>query len=106
MGRVALWFLFNGAFIHITMDGLTGGYHMLDLLNRHYVLLDRRFLTDEITSWMITQLELFIMAPLSLLAYVTVVKKSSFRYPVTILLSTMQLLGAIFFFGTQFFNDF
>ena len=40
---VANWFLMNGAIIHITMDGLTGGWHMLPLMYKNYIKVDRRF---------------------------------------------------------------
>eukprot|EP01104_Vermistella_antarctica_P018736 TRINITY_DN7059_c0_g1_i1.p1 TRINITY_DN7059_c0_g1~~TRINITY_DN7059_c0_g1_i1.p1 ORF type:complete len:320 (+),score=97.90 TRINITY_DN7059_c0_g1_i1:137-1096(+) len=104
--RTALWFLFNGAFIHITMDGLTGGHHFLDLLNNHYIQLDKRFLEDEATSWLITQIELFIEAPLCLYAFATVVKRYPSREVFTILASFLQLWGAVIFFFTEIINDF
>eukprot|EP01096_Ripella_sp_DP13-Kostka_P006319 TRINITY_DN2265_c0_g1_i1.p1 TRINITY_DN2265_c0_g1~~TRINITY_DN2265_c0_g1_i1.p1 ORF type:complete len:257 (-),score=145.04 TRINITY_DN2265_c0_g1_i1:39-758(-) len=102
----ALWFLFNGAIIHITMDGLTGGYHFLKLLDNHYTKLDQRFRDDETTSWLITQVELFIMAPLCLLTYRAIVKASSWKYPFIILTSTFQLIGAIFFFFSEVVSGF
>ena len=38
----ANWFLWNGGVIHVTMDGLTGGYSKLPLLAENYRMLDRR----------------------------------------------------------------
>ena len=32
----------NGAVIHVTMDGLTGGYQLLDLMSENYRNLDNR----------------------------------------------------------------
>jgi len=105
-GRIALWYLMNGAFIHITMDGLTGGWHYLHLLNVHYGRLDRRFLEDESVSWMITQIELFVMAPLCLLTYRAIVKHSNLRHPLEIITSLCQLWGAVIFFGSEVLNNF
>lgn len=104
--RVALWYLVNGAFIHVTMDGLTGGWHFLDLLNQHYCRLDRRFLEDESVSWMITQIELFIMAPLCMLTYRAIVRQSPLRYPLEIVTSLCQMWGAMIFFGSEILNKF
>ena len=42
---------------------------MLPLMYQQYVKVDRRFETDELNSWVVTQLELFLMGPLSILTY-------------------------------------
>lgn len=64
--------------ILIKVARMTGGHHFLPLLNKHYGLLDRRFLEDETTSWLITQIELFVMAPLCLLTYRSIAKVGRF----------------------------
>ena len=102
--RLALWYLINGAFIHVTMDGMTGGWHFLELLNNHYINLDKRFAQDEAVSWLITQLELWLMAPLCILTYAAIVKRSPSRYLLEIITSLFQLAGAIFFFGSEVVN--
>eukprot|EP01047_Picozoa_sp_COSAG01_P006633 COSAG01_NODE_243_length_20572_cov_24.956137_5_plen_232_part_00 len=40
--RAANWFLLNGGVIHTMMDGLTGGYHFLPLMDENYRRLDNR----------------------------------------------------------------
>ena len=105
-GRIAMWYLMNGAFIHITMDGLTGGWHHLHLLNEHYCRLDKRFLEDEAVSWMITQIELFVMAPLCILTYRAILNNSRLRYALEITTSLCQLWGAVIFFGSEVLNKF
>eukprot|EP00010_Vexillifera_abyssalis_P007788 CAMPEP_0201550304 /NCGR_PEP_ID=MMETSP0173_2-20130828/6683_1 /ASSEMBLY_ACC=CAM_ASM_000268 /TAXON_ID=218659 /ORGANISM="Vexillifera sp., Strain DIVA3 564/2" /LENGTH=148 /DNA_ID=CAMNT_0047960241 /DNA_START=310 /DNA_END=756 /DNA_ORIENTATION=+ len=88
------------------MDGMTGGWHFLDLMNEHYIILDKRFRDDEVNSWMITQLELFVMAPLCLLTYRAIVQNKPSRYFFEVLTSTFQLIGAIFFFGAELIQGF
>jgi EXPERA (EXPanded EBP superfamily) len=106
--RTALWYLINGAFIHITMDGMTGGHHFLSLLNSHYTRMDIRFKEDESVSWMITQIELFVMAPLCVAAYRYVVRhpNSGARWALELLTSTFHLWGAVIFWGSEVLNGF
>ena len=84
----ANWFLWNGGVIHVTMDGLTGGYSKLPLLAENYRMLDRRAngklidglasaegisgLTDDAVAgaFVVFRVELFVMAPLCLLTYI------------------------------------
>jgi len=103
---LANWFLWNGAIIHVTMDGLTGGYHFLPLLDKHYRKIDKRFDTDEAYSWVITQVELFIEAPLCFLTYRALVKKHPSRYILVILTCFTQWAGAVVFFFPEILSNF
>jgi hypothetical protein len=104
--RIANWFLLNGAFIHITMDGLTGGYHMLPLMYEQYKKVDRRFETDELNSWLVTQLELFVMGPLCLLTYIAYRRQWTARWSLASCAATLQWAGAVVFAGVEWLADF
>lgn len=104
--KIANWMLFNGGIIHVTMDGLTGGYHLLPLLNKHYCILDKRFLTDEPNSFVITQIELFIMAPLCFLSYISFRNGSIHKYTFSIVVSSLQIMGGIIFAGSEIVANF
>jgi hypothetical protein len=88
------------------MDGLTGGWHLLPLLDGHYRIIDKRFDTDEANSWIITQMELWILFPLCVYTYFAYVKKSNNRFILNVLVSALQLYGAVMFFGAEYLNNF
>eukprot|EP00668_Euglena_longa_P045746 GGOE01061426.1.p3 GENE.GGOE01061426.1~~GGOE01061426.1.p3 ORF type:complete len:227 (+),score=78.72 GGOE01061426.1:1097-1777(+) len=103
---VANWFLMNGAFIHIAMDGLTGGYHLLPLMYQNYVKVDRRFQTDELNSWVITQVELFLQGPFCILTYIAYQRQWAGRYPLAAMTTTLQWFGAVIFAVVEWLADF
>lgn len=63
----------NGIVIHLMMDGLVGSFArfkvLLPPMTDHYSVLDKRFLAGEPHALTVTMTELFVMCPLSLLAY-------------------------------------
>ena len=52
----ANWFLVNGAIIHVTMDGLTGGYQQLPLMSDNYRNLGAAHFTPRCTAHTAAQL--------------------------------------------------
>jgi len=109
--RVAYWFLLNGGIVHIAMDGLTGGYHALPLLDKSYRQLDNRF-NDDIPSgssedawaaaYLVVSLELFVMAPMCAVCYYAISKRKNYAQEMTILTAFLQLLGTIMFVFPEF----
>ena len=103
---ISNWILLNGGIIHLTMDGLTGGYHFLPLMYENYCIVDKRFKTDEPNSWIITQIELFIMCPLCFFAYIAFWRGSIQKYCLCIVVSCLQIAGALVFSGAEIFANF
>ena len=109
----SLWYLLNGAFIHVTMDGLTGGYHLGPLMDANYRQLDNRC-NDDVpvaqggphpdavaTALVVFRVELFLMAPLCLLTYLACRGCGGglrwLREELELVTLTFQLCGTIWF---------
>lgn len=103
---ISNWFLFNGAIIHLTMDGLSGGHHMLPLMEKNYAIVDQRFKTDEPNSWIITQIELFLMSPLCFLCYLSLRKGNITKFGLCAATAALQLMGTIIFAGSEIVSNF
>ena len=103
------WFLWNGAIIHLAMDGLVGGYHNWPLMDKSYRILDRRANDDvpesqggppygqAMITWTIFNCELFIHSSLCFISYVGIVRRAPWRQPFEIMALTWQLVGAVLF---------
>ncbi|GMI61519.1 hypothetical protein ScalyP_jg9061 [Parmales sp. scaly parma] len=109
--KTANWFLLNGAIIHVAMDGLTGGYHAIPLMDASYRQLDNRFNEDRKTgasedawaaAYLVVTLELFVMAPMCFVTYFACMKKKSWRQEMVLLTGFIQLLGTIMFVFPEF----
>ena len=111
--RSANWYLANGAIIHIAMDGLTGGYGCLPLMNDNYEKLDNRAngwgavgtngLTEDAVSvaYVVFRSELYIMAPLCFLTYIAHYARSPYRPSLAIVTLSAQLWGTVMFVGPE-----
>eukprot|EP01005_Ploeotia_sp_CARIB1_P001486 NODE_410_length_863_cov_412.972826_g401_i0.p1 GENE.NODE_410_length_863_cov_412.972826_g401_i0~~NODE_410_length_863_cov_412.972826_g401_i0.p1 ORF type:complete len:254 (-),score=33.63 NODE_410_length_863_cov_412.972826_g401_i0:101-802(-) len=107
--RAATWFLLNGTYIHILMDGLVGAYHKLPLMDKSYLIVDKRFTrgwSDErgTSIVMISLIELFVMGPLCCLVYYGYYKNKGWRRPLEVIVSTLQFMGAVMFTGPELLN--
>ena len=117
--RASLWDLLNGAFIHVAMDGLTGGFHLLPLMDAHYRQLDNRC-NDDVshaaggpsedavaTATVVFRVELFVMAPLCLLTYLAYrgcslgLGLNALRPELEISTLLFQICGTIWFVGPE-----
>jgi len=107
------WYLWNGAVIHVMMDGCAGGGWFnakagegggwgLSLLNANYQVLDKRFARlapeGEIAiATVVTQTELFCHSTLCLIAYIGICKRAKWADVVAMMALSFQLFGAIVF---------
>ena len=107
--REAGWYLWNGAIIHIMMDGMAGGGHIatkggwgLKLMNDNYQILDKRFSRDATdgdiaVATTITQTELYVHSILTFFAYVGLCRRTKWADVVSSIALSFQLFGAIVF---------
>jgi len=109
--RTAVWFLMNGGIVHIAMDGLTGGYHALPLMDKSYRQLDNRFNDDVSTgashdawaaAFLVVTLELFVMAPMCWLSYYAISNNKAWRQEISFMTAFLQFLGTIMFVFPEF----
>jgi len=109
--REAGWYLWNGAIIHVMMDGMAGGGWLsesggwgLKLMNENYQVLDKRFSReatkgDIAVAATVTQTELCVHSVLTLYAYVGLCKRARWADSVALIALSFQLFGAIMFIG-------
>jgi len=128
----ANWYLLNACFIHVLMDGGVGvlsqmpnkpllGGMKWDLMYHNYRLLDRRFQALDwdhnakaegescnhlATNWVVPTIigitEILIHTPLCIATYYGYKHGSSWRAPMEILASMIQLVGAIIFIFAEY----
>jgi len=105
------WYLWNGAVIHVMMDGCAGGGWFnakegggwgMKLMNANYQVLDKRFArtapSGEIAiATVVTQTELFCHSILCLIAYIGICKRAKWADAVALIALSFQLFGAIVF---------
>ena len=105
------WYLWNGAVIHVMMDGCAGGGWFnsatpggwgMTLLNANYQVLDKRFARlapeGEIAiATVVTQTELFCHSTLCLIAYIGICTRAKWADVVAMVALSFQLFGAIVF---------
>eukprot|EP01060_Flectonema_neradi_P019837 TRINITY_DN27355_c0_g1_i1.p1 TRINITY_DN27355_c0_g1~~TRINITY_DN27355_c0_g1_i1.p1 ORF type:complete len:225 (+),score=21.30 TRINITY_DN27355_c0_g1_i1:72-746(+) len=91
------WYLWNGAIIHIMMDGCVGSLDKLKLFSQQYKILDHRFVTRDVVPVSIGLIELYIMAPLCLLLYLAFKWNLPCKNPLEIIVCVMHAFGAIMF---------
>ena len=96
------WYLWNGAVIHIMMDGCVGSLDKLPLFAQQYKILDNRFVIRDVVPISIGLVELFIMAPLAIILYLGYKWNSSFTYPLEIVVCVMHIFGAVLFVLPEF----
>ena len=108
----ANWFLANGAIIHVAMDGLTGGFKYLPEMSKNYEKLDNRALgfgrndnglTDDAVAvaTVVFRAELFVMAPLCFLTYVSYYSRSKYCPTLALVTLSAQLWGTVMFVGPE-----
>jgi hypothetical protein len=108
----ANWFLANGAIIHVAMDGLTGGFKFLPMMSENYMRLDNRALgfgndanglTDDAVAvaTVVFRAELFVMAPLCFLTYVSYYSRSKYCPALALVTLSAQLWGTVMFVGPE-----
>ena len=95
----ARWYLWNGAIIHIMMDGGVGALKKLPLFRHQYKILDARFNDDDAITVpvLVGLVEIFVMAPLCFLTYYAYRRGSSWRYPMEVMICTCHIFGTIMF---------
>ena len=95
------------------MDGMTGGYHSFRAMDNNYRILDNRC-NDELVgtaggpdegsravALLVFRLELFVMMPICLLAFLALRRRSSTAPALELVASILQLLGTVFFIGPE-----
>eukprot|EP01137_Pigoraptor_chileana_P035238 Opistho-2@28965 len=98
---VAFWFLFNGAIIHIFLDGLVGLVHRMPVLSELYNVLDKRYHGHDPSVVLISALELFFMGPACLLLFYAILQNKSYRHPLQIIVCAVQVMGTYIFTGDE-----
>ena len=107
------WYLWNGAIIHVMMDGMAGGGWFKDtkagpggwglkLMNENYQILDKRFARtgtegDMAVATTITQTELIVHSTLCLYAYIGICTRTRWADAVGLIALSFQMFGAIMF---------
>eukprot|EP01095_Lingulamoeba_sp_RSL-Kostka_P011857 TRINITY_DN460_c0_g1_i2.p1 TRINITY_DN460_c0_g1~~TRINITY_DN460_c0_g1_i2.p1 ORF type:complete len:126 (+),score=22.82 TRINITY_DN460_c0_g1_i2:333-710(+) len=71
-----------------------------------YNELDKRYSGKDPTVMVISNAEIFIMAPACLLVFYAISKQKPWRYPAEIFISTFQLFGTISFAGSEILSGF
>lgn len=111
--RAANWFLANGAIIHVAMDGMTGGFNFLPAMGDNYKQLDNRALgfdavgtaglTEDAVAVasVVFRAELFVMAPLCFLTYVSYYSRSTYCPALALITLSAQLWGTVMFVGPE-----
>ena len=114
LGARAGWYLWNGVICHVMMDGMAGGHWGLDLMDQNYRILDKRFNWhleqsspgaphpgDAANALLVTQVELWVHAPLCIAAYVAIKNGYATARAWELLALSFQLFGAIVFLGPE-----
>jgi len=100
----AMWYLLNGCFFHLLLDGFTGTFQMVPFILTQYNQLDRRFSPSNPTHtvpWTVGLIEMFVMAPLCFYCYIAIKKGWSSRWPVEIIVSVCHVFGMVIFCVTE-----
>jgi hypothetical protein len=109
------WYLWNGVIFHTVMDGMVG-MGFFPHLSAFYNHLDNRF-REHVTHAnggahhgelamikLIVTIELFVMAPLCVAAFVAISNRAPWRYAVEVCVSTMHVFGTVMFLFPELMN--
>jgi len=99
----ANWYLFNGFFFHLILDGFGGAFQAIPLVATQFRKLDKRYTsgTHMTVPYTIGLVEIYFMAPLCLYAYYLIKTGSRARYAIEIIVSTAQFVGLLIFCGAE-----
>ena len=102
----ARWYLLNGVFIHILMDGMVGVFKVEPLFAKNYNKLDRRYGSDIGTFQgsavhIISLMELFVKGPLCLLLYRAYHRGSAYRDVLEFFTCVTQAYGTVVYLGQE-----
>ncbi|CAD8137788.1 unnamed protein product [Paramecium pentaurelia] len=102
------WFVFNGIWIHLYLDGTVGYWQKHQWLFQKYSELDLRYPLQEPTLMTISAIEFFIMGPLCVwIALRIKFQKNEILTNFLIgLTSAIQIMGTIFFVANEWSRNF
>ncbi|CAD8054388.1 unnamed protein product [Paramecium sonneborni] len=102
------WFIINGIWIHIYLDGLVGLCQMNKWLFTQYSQLDARYPEKELTVIVVTGIELIFMGPMCI--WIAIRQRAKANPLLTALLitfvSAVQIMGTVMFIVNAWLRDF
>eukprot|EP00527_Entomoneis_sp_CCMP2396_P001991 CAMPEP_0198137820 /NCGR_PEP_ID=MMETSP1443-20131203/1283_1 /TAXON_ID=186043 /ORGANISM="Entomoneis sp., Strain CCMP2396" /LENGTH=300 /DNA_ID=CAMNT_0043799379 /DNA_START=100 /DNA_END=1002 /DNA_ORIENTATION=- len=93
----AEWYWWNAWLYHGVMDGAAGTLQAVPVVVSQYHILDKRFCNHHSVPWTIGLIEILIMQPLSLWTMYAILTKSSYRFPLECVITTLHMMGAVLF---------
>jgi hypothetical protein len=102
---IAEWYWWNAVWFHAVLDGLTGSLWLIPVTLQQYRVYDRRFVTGHVVPYVVGLIELFVMCPLSFAIFWVIVKKHPLRYPMELILSSIQWMGMVIFIAAELYEE-
>lgn len=98
------WYWWNAWLYHAVMDGSAGSLRLVPVVVHQYDVLDLRFPHRHVVPYLIGLVELLVMYPLCLATVYAILARSSYRFPLELLVSTLQVMGMIIFVGSEVYE--
>jgi hypothetical protein len=95
------WYWWNAWFYHMVMDGASGTFQLVPVVVHQYQMLDKRFSNHHPVPWTVGAIELFIMGPLCLATVYCILKRHPLRFPLELIVSSLQIMGMILFIAAE-----